>query len=124
MTDTAILDEKERGLVYLRRISIAFLSQLARISGDKSMFPIHSRREVPREFLIKGITDYNFPVSVGSALLEVVAIGYSLIIVTAAASSFRTIRLFAIDAEGASIETLQNDLFMGRTLGMNHWRIK
>ena len=57
-------------------------------------------------------------------MLEVVAIGYSLIIVTAAASSLRTIRLFAIDEERTSIETLQNDLFMRRNLGMDCWRIK
>ena len=124
MTDPAILDEKERGLVYLRRISIALLSQLAKISRSQSMFPIHSRREVPRVFLIKGITDNNFPVSIGSALLEVVAIGYSLIIMTAAASSLRTIRFFGINGEGGSIETLQNNLLMGRPLGKDCCRIK
>jgi hypothetical protein len=88
------------------------------------MFPIHARREVPRVFLIKDITDDNFPVSIGPALLEVVAIGYSLIIMAATTGSLRTIRFFAIDGEGASVETLENNLFMGRNLGMGHCRIK
>jgi len=88
------------------------------------MFPIHSRREVPRVFLIKRITDDNPPVSIGAALLEVVAIGYSLIIMAAAASSLRTIRFLAIEGEGVPIETLQNNLFMGKVLGRDRWRIK
>jgi hypothetical protein len=74
--------------------------------------------------LIKGITDDNFPVSVGSALLEVVAVGYSLIIMAATAGLLRTVRYSAIDGEGASVETLQNNLLMRRLLGINRCRIK
>jgi hypothetical protein len=88
------------------------------------MFPIHAGREVPGVFLIKGITDGNFSVSIGSALLEVVAIGYSLIIMAAAASSLWAVRFFAIDGEGVPIEILQDNLFMGRVLGEDRWRIK
>ncbi len=73
---------------------------------------------------IESIAYDNFPSPIGSALLEVVAIGYSLIIVTATASSFGTVRFFAVDAEGASIETFQNNLFMRRNLGIDRRRIK
>ncbi len=88
------------------------------------MLSIHSGGEIPWEFGIEGITDDNLPVSIRSALLEVVTIGYSIIIVAGAAGPLRTVRNFTIDREGNPIESLQNNLFMGRDLGGDRSRIE
>jgi hypothetical protein len=81
------------------------------------MLSIHSGREVPWVFGIEGITDHNFPGSIGAALLKMVAIRYSVIVMAGAASLLRTVRHFAIYGYWVPIESLQNDLFMQRDLG-------
>jgi hypothetical protein len=70
------------------------------------MLPIHSGREIPWEFGIKGITDDNLPGPVGSALLEMVGIGDPAIIVAGAAGSLWAVRNFAIEGKRIPIETL------------------
>jgi hypothetical protein len=69
------------------------------------MSSIHSGREIPWEFGIEGITDDDLTGGIGSALLKVVAIGYSIIIMAGAAGSLWAIRNFAFDGEGISIES-------------------
>lgn len=68
-------------------------------------------------FRIEGITDDNFPSFIGSALLKVVAVGYSIIIMAGAASSFWAVRNFTIGGEGASIVPPQDNFFVQRNLG-------
>ena len=86
------------------------------------MFSIHSKGEIPRKFGIEGITDDNFPSSISSALLEVVTIGDSIIFVASTARSLRAVRNFAIDGQGTSIESLQNNLFVAKDLGRKRSR--
>jgi hypothetical protein len=88
------------------------------------MFPIHSRREIPRKSGIEGITDDNLPGSISSALLEMVTIGDLGIIVARATSSLRAVRNFAVDGQGTSVESLQNNLFVAKDLGRNRSRIE
>ncbi len=83
------------------------------------MLSIHSRREVPWVFGIEGITDNNFSGSVGSALLKMVTIRYSIVVMTGAAGLLRTVRHFALYGQRVSIESLQDNLFVQRDLGGN-----
>jgi len=96
MAGPTILNDVERGFVNFGGTSIGFLSQLARVGRGESMLSIHSRRKVPWVFRIEGITDQNSPKSVGSTLLEVVSVRYSIIVMTGATSLLRAIRPFAI----------------------------
>ena len=119
MARSTIPYKKERGFVYFGGSLIDLLSQLARVGRGDSMLSIHSRREVPRVFGIGGITDNNFSRSIGSALLEVVTIRYSIIVMTGAAGLLRAVRHYALYSQRASVESLQNNLFMQRDLGGN-----
>jgi len=96
MAGSAILDEIERGFINVGGISVDLLSQLARISGGGSMFPVHSGGEIPRVFWIEGLADGNFSSSIGPALLEVISIGYSIIIMAGTTGSLRTVRILTI----------------------------
>lgn len=58
---------------------------------------------MPGKFLVEGITDDQFPGSIGSALLKMVTIGDSVIIMAGAAGPLRAVRNFADDGEGTSI---------------------
>jgi hypothetical protein len=86
------------------------------------MLSVHSRREIPRQFGIEGITDDNLSGSVSSALLEMVTIGDPVIIVASTTSSLWAIRNFAVDGQRTSIESLQNNLFVAKDLGRNRSR--
>jgi hypothetical protein len=88
------------------------------------MLPIHSRGELPRIFLIEGIANDDLPGSIRSALLEVVTIGYSIIIMAATTGSFGTVRNFTLDGEVTPIESLQGNLFVRRVLRGNRSRIE
>jgi hypothetical protein len=112
MARSTIPDKKERGFVNFGGILIGLLGQLARVSRGYSMLSIHPGRKVPRGFGIIGITDNNFPRSIGSALLEVVTIRYSIIVMTGAAGLLRTVRYFALYAQRGPVESLQDNLFM------------
>ena len=81
------------------------------------MFPIHSRREIPWKFGIEGITDDDLPEPISSALLEVVTISDSVIIMARTTRSLWAVRNFAIDGQGTSIESFQNNLFVAEDLG-------
>jgi hypothetical protein len=87
------------------------------------MFPIESGGEVPGVFLVEGIADHSFPCSIGSALLEVVTIGNSIIIVAGATSLLRAVGRFAVHSERTSIEPLQSNLFVRRSLREDPSRI-
>lgn len=80
------------------------------------MFSVHSGRKIPMIFLIKGIANHYLPSPIGPALLKMVTLGYAIIIVAASTGSFGTVGNFAIDIERASVESLQNNLFMERGL--------
>jgi hypothetical protein len=88
------------------------------------MLPIHSRGKLPRVFLIEGIADDNFSRSIGSALLEVVAIGHSFIIVAGPTGLLRTVGDLAVDRKGTPIKSLQSNLLMDRDLGGEESRKK
>ena len=81
------------------------------------MLTKHPGREVPRVFGVEGIADNNFARPIRSALLEVIAIRYSVIVMAGAAGLPGTVGRFAIGGERTSIESFQNDLFMQRDLG-------
>lgn len=114
---TTILEERERGLIDVRRMVIPFLGQLARIGRGESMLTKHPGREVPRIFGVEGIADNNSARPIRSALLEVIAIRYSVIVMAGATGLPGTVGRFAIGDERPSIESFQNDLFMRRDLG-------
>jgi hypothetical protein len=88
------------------------------------MLSVHSRREIPREFGIEGITDDNLPGSIRSALLEMVTIGNSVIIVASATGSLWAIRNFAVDGQRTSIESLQNNFLVRGSLRRYRDRIE
>ena len=108
--------KKERGFVNFGGILIGLVSQLARIGRGYSMPSIHPGRKVPWIFGIIDITDHNFSRSIGSALLEVVTIRYSIILMTGAAGLLRTVRYFALYAQRVPVESPQDNLFMQRDL--------
>jgi len=80
------------------------------------MFPIESGGELPGMSLIEVIAHDNFSGSIGSALLEVVTVGDSIVIVANAASLLRTVRRFTVRSERTSVEPFQDDLFVRRRL--------
>ncbi|MEW6374164.1 MAG: hypothetical protein AB1502_00025 [Thermodesulfobacteriota bacterium] len=86
------------------------------------MLSKHSGREFPGIFLIEGITGDDFFSSIGSALLEMVTIGDPIIIVTSTARLLGAVRNFAIDSDLTSIESFEDNLFMGWDLrGNGSW---
>jgi hypothetical protein len=80
------------------------------------VFPIESGGEVPGVFLVEGIADDNLPRSIGSTLLEVVTIRDSIVIVADTTGLLRAVRDFAMDGEGASVESFYDHLFVLRSL--------
>jgi hypothetical protein len=80
------------------------------------MFPIESGGELPGMFLIEVIAHDNFSGSIGSALLEVVTVGDSIVIVANATSLLRTVRCFTVRSERTSVEPFQDNLFVGGRL--------
>jgi len=119
MASSTIPDNKKRGFVNFRGMLIDLLSQLARIGRSYSMFSIHSGREVPWIFGIRGFPDNNLPASIGSALLEVVTIRYSIILMAGPTGLLRTVGHLAFYCQRIPIDSLQSNLFMQRDLGGN-----
>jgi hypothetical protein len=105
MAGPTILEERERGLIYFRRMVTPFLGQLARIGRGESMLTKRPGGKVPRVFGVEGITDNNFTRSIRSALLEVVTIRYSVIVMAGTTGFPGAIGHFAIGSERIPIES-------------------
>jgi hypothetical protein len=117
MAGTTILEDRERGLIDFRRMIIPFLGQLARIGRGESMLTEHPSRQVPTVLGVEGIADDNFARPIRSALLEVIAVRYLVIVMAGTTGLPGTVGRFAISGERTSIESFQNNLFMQRDLG-------
>ncbi len=85
------------------------------------MFTIHSRGEIPWTFGIEGIADDDLPRGIRPPLLEVVAIGDAVVIVTRPACFLWTVRRFVLDANGIAVERPNNNPLMFTDLGVT-WK--
>jgi hypothetical protein len=83
------------------------------------MFSVHPRGKIPGIFGVEGVADDDFPGSIRTTLLEVVALCNLVIVMAGSAGLPRAVRHFAIGEERTSIEPFQNDLLMQRDLGRN-----
>jgi hypothetical protein len=81
------------------------------------MLTEHPSRQVPTVLGVEGIADDNFARPIRSALLEVIAVRYLVIVMAGTTGLPGTVGRFAISGERTSIESFQNNLFMQRDLG-------
>jgi hypothetical protein len=105
MATSTMLKKIERGFINFGGMGVPLFCQLARIRRGQAVLPIHSRGKVPGVFLIKRIGHHNFPGPIGSAKLEVVAHGDSVVIMAAAAGFPWTVRHPALQGKRISIES-------------------
>jgi len=124
MARPTILDKKERGFVNFRRMDIDFLSQLARIGRNESMFPVQPGGKIPGIFGVEGVADDDLPGSIRATLLEVVTLCDLVIVMAGPTGLLGTVRQLTLGGERASIESFQNDLLMQRHLGGNEGGIE
>ena len=83
------------------------------------MLSVHSGREIPGGPGVKAVADDDLSLSIGPALLEVVAAGDPVIIVARAARPLGTVGCAAVGGKGFPIEPLQNDLCVLGALGIS-----
>jgi hypothetical protein len=83
------------------------------------MFSVHPGGKIPGVFGVEGVADDDFPSSVHTTLLEMVALCDMVIVMAGPAGLLGTIRQLTLSGKKASVESFQNDLLMQRRLGRN-----
>jgi len=110
MAGPAGLKETEGRFVDVRRGGVDLFGKLACVRGDETELSVHPRGEVPGILRIKIIRHGDPTRAVRSSLLEMIAIGNAVIVMTAPAGLLGAIRESAFRGEGGSVESSKDNL--------------
>jgi hypothetical protein len=103
MADPAGLNKMEGRFVNLRGGGVDLFGKLAWVRGDETELPIHPSGEVPEILWIKNIRNCDPTRTVRSSLLEMIAIGNAIIVMTTSAGLLGTIGESAFRGKGGSV---------------------